>query len=227
LWRLRRPAWRPGLPTHVRLLSFSRCGACGEVGVRTLSICRLAEPNAQGGTPPCGVCGARAGAQACPRTYVCYHFRGVARRGGDAEVWLACGAQRPRRYTSLWRLRRPGGRPGVPTHVRLLSFSRFGASGWGRGGLVGLWSPTPKEVHLLVALVAPGLAPKLAHACATVVAFALWRLWRGVRCFRRLEEPSAQEHIPSCGVVAPRLTAKRAHVRAAVVVFASWRLWRG
>jgi len=126
----------------------------------------------------------------------------------------------------LWRLRRPGGRPGVPTHVQLLSFSRCGASGWGRGGLVGLWSPEPEDVHLLVALVAPGLAPKLAHACATVVALALWRLWRGVRCFRRPEEPNAQEHIPSCGVVAPGLTAKRAHVRAAVFTFALRRLWR-
>jgi len=125
----------------------------------------------------------------------------------------------------LWRLRRPGWRPGFPTHVRLLSFSRCGASGWGRASLVGLWSPAPKEVHPLVALEAPGLAPRLAQACATVVALALWRLWRGVRCFRRLEEPNAQEHIPSCGVVAPGLTAKRANVRAAVVTFALRRLW--
>ena len=53
---------RPGSPTNLGLLSFSRCGSCGEVGVATLTLGRLVEPSAQGGTPPCGVCGARAGA---------------------------------------------------------------------------------------------------------------------------------------------------------------------
>jgi len=61
------------------------------------------KPSAQGGTPPYGVCGARAGAQACPRMCGCHRFRGVARRGGDLGFWLARGAQRLRRYTSLWR----------------------------------------------------------------------------------------------------------------------------
>jgi len=75
LWRSWRPGWRPGLPTHVRLLSFSRCGACGEMGVRTLRFGGLVDPNAQGGTPPCGVCGAQVRAQDRPRTCGFCRFR--------------------------------------------------------------------------------------------------------------------------------------------------------
>jgi len=88
----------------------------------------------------------------------------------------------------LWRLSRWSS---APTHVRLLSFSRCGASRCRRGGLVGLRRPAPKEVHILVKFVTAGLAPELTHACATIVALELWRLWRSVRYFKRLEEPNA------------------------------------
>ena len=102
------------------------------------------------------------------------------RGGGEGfEVWSACGAKRQRRYTSLRRLCRLGWRPDVPTHVRLVLFSRRGGTRRGRGGLVGLLSPAPNGVHLLVALAACGLTPSLAHERAADVVFALWRFRRG------------------------------------------------
>jgi len=99
--------------------------------------------------------------------------------GKGAEVWVACGARRLRRYTSLWRLWRPGWRPDLSTHVRLLSFTRRGGSGRGRLRLVGLRSPTFEDGNLLVVFVAPDLAPSRAHARAAVFVFALWCFWRG------------------------------------------------
>jgi len=42
--------------------------------------------------------------------------------------------------------------------------------------LESLWSPTPKEVHLLAAFAGPGPAPKLAHARVAVFVLAPWRV---------------------------------------------------
>jgi len=61
----------------------------------------------------------------------------------------------------------------------------------GRGWLEGMRSPAPKEVHLLMAFAAPGLAPRLALACAAVIVFAVWRVGVGTWGFGWPVEPSA------------------------------------
>ena len=96
----------------------------------------------------------------CPFRYVVILVGADVIVGGENfDGWRACGAQRPRRYTPWRHLRGLGRRPSSRTHVWLFSFWRRGGSGRGRDDLVGLRSQTVKEVHHLVASMAPGLAP--------------------------------------------------------------------
>ena len=66
--------------------------------------------------------------------------------------------------------------------------------------VVGLTSPNPNEVRLLVAFVVPRLAPGCALARAAVVVFAVWRVGMGTRGFGWPMQPGAQGGTRPCGV---------------------------